>query len=118
MGGLPGLVFIVDIKNEHIASAEARRLEVPIVAIVDTNCDPDEVDYVIPANDDAIRSISAMSAAASVDSPLRFEAFSVPSADCSANSFRRISMLPICSRPESAVCNRVIARDMLSFAVR
>jgi small subunit ribosomal protein S2 len=58
MGGLPGLVFIVDIKKEHIASAEARRLEVPIVAIVDTNCDPDEVDYVIPANDDAIRSIT------------------------------------------------------------
>ena len=58
MGRIPGLVFIVDTKKEHIALSEARRLEVPIVAIVDTNCDPEEVDYVIPANDDAIRSIT------------------------------------------------------------
>jgi small subunit ribosomal protein S2 len=58
MGKLPGLVFIVDIKKERIAAAEARRLEVPIVAIVDTNCNPDEVDHAIPANDDAIRSIT------------------------------------------------------------
>ncbi len=58
MGRIPGLVFIVDIKKEHIAIAEARRLEIPIVAIVDTNCDPEEVDFVIPANDDAIRSIT------------------------------------------------------------
>lgn len=55
---LPDAVFIVDTKKEKIAVREARRLEIPIVAIVDTNCDPDEVDYVIPGNDDAIRSIS------------------------------------------------------------
>lgn len=57
MGRLPGLVFVVDTKKEKIAVAEARRLEIPIVAIVDTNCNPDEVDYPIPGNDDAIRSI-------------------------------------------------------------
>jgi small subunit ribosomal protein S2 len=50
-------VYIVDLKKEHIALAEARKLEIPVVAIVDTNCDPDEVDYVIPGNDDAIRAI-------------------------------------------------------------
>jgi small subunit ribosomal protein S2 len=57
MPGLPGAIFIVDPKKERIAIAEARKLTVPIVAIVDTNCDPDEVDYVIPGNDDAIRAI-------------------------------------------------------------
>jgi small subunit ribosomal protein S2 len=57
MKQLPTCVFVVDTKKEHIAIAEARRLGIPIVAIVDTNCDPDEVDFVIPANDDAIRAI-------------------------------------------------------------
>ncbi|MFO7294578.1 MAG: 30S ribosomal protein S2 [Caldicoprobacter sp.] len=57
MRELPGAVFIVDPKKEHIAVREARILGIPIVAIVDTNCDPDEVDYVIPGNDDAIRAI-------------------------------------------------------------
>ncbi len=53
----PEALFIVDVKKEHIAILEARRLDVPVIAIVDTNCDPDMVDYVIPANDDAIRAI-------------------------------------------------------------
>jgi small subunit ribosomal protein S2 len=57
MGGLPGAIFIIDPKKEHIAVEEARRLEIPIVAITDTNCDPDLIDYVIPGNDDAIRAI-------------------------------------------------------------
>ncbi len=57
MGRLPSAVFIVDLKKERIALAEARKLGIPVVAIVDTNCDPDEVDYVIPGNDDAIRAI-------------------------------------------------------------
>ena len=57
MTELPGAVFIVDVVKEHIAVTEARKLEIPIVAIVDTNCDPDLIDYVIPGNDDAIRSI-------------------------------------------------------------
>ena len=60
MPKLPGAVFIVDLKKERIALAEARKLEIPVVAIVDTNCDPDEVDYVIPGNDDAIRAIKLM----------------------------------------------------------
>lgn len=57
MPRLPDCLVIVDCKKEHIAIAEARRLEIPIVALVDTNCDPDEVDFVIPGNDDAIRAI-------------------------------------------------------------
>ncbi|MGI6692048.1 MAG: 30S ribosomal protein S2 [Christensenellales bacterium] len=57
MKSLPGALFVVDPRNEHIAVAEARILGIPIVAIVDTNCDPDEVDYIIPGNDDAIRAI-------------------------------------------------------------
>jgi small subunit ribosomal protein S2 len=57
MKGLPGAIFVVDPKNEAIAVREGRRLNIPIVAIVDTNCDPDEIDYIIPGNDDAIRSI-------------------------------------------------------------
>jgi small subunit ribosomal protein S2 len=61
MAAIPGTVFIVDPKKERIAIAEARRLSVPIVAIVDTNCDPDEVDYVIPGNDDAIRAVRLIS---------------------------------------------------------
>ena len=61
MPKLPGVVYIVDLKKERIALLEARKLEIPIVAIVDTNCDPDEVDYVIPGNDDAIRAIKLIS---------------------------------------------------------
>jgi small subunit ribosomal protein S2 len=57
MKRLPGAIFIVDPRKEHIAILEARKLGIPIVAIVDTNCDPDEVDYVIPGNDDAIRAV-------------------------------------------------------------
>ncbi len=57
MNGLPGAIFVVDPKNEMIAVREGRRLNIPIVAIVDSNCDPDEIDYIIPGNDDAIRAI-------------------------------------------------------------
>ncbi len=57
MKRLPACLFIVDTKKEHLAVAEARRLGIPVVAIVDTNCDPEEVDYVIPGNDDAIRAV-------------------------------------------------------------
>jgi len=61
MGKLPGAIFVVDPKNEAIAIREGRRLGIPIVAIVDTNCDPDEVDFIIPGNDDAIRAIRLLS---------------------------------------------------------
>ena len=60
MNKLPGALFVVDPRKERIAVAEARKLNIPIVAIVDTNCDPDEVDYVIPGNDDAIRAVKLM----------------------------------------------------------
>lgn len=57
MRNLPGALFVVDPKKERIAILEARKLGIPVVAIVDTNCDPEEVDYVIPGNDDAIRAV-------------------------------------------------------------
>src|SRR5260370_16097617 len=62
MSSLPGAVFIIDPKKEHIAVEEARKLEIPIVAVTDTNCDPDVIDYVIPGNDDAIRAIKLFTA--------------------------------------------------------
>ncbi len=61
MKKLPGALFIVDPRKERIAVAEAHKLGIPIVAIVDTNCDPDEIDYVIPGNDDAIRAVKLIS---------------------------------------------------------
>ena len=57
MDKLPGAIFVVDLKKERIAVNEARKLGIPSVGIVDTNCDPDEIDYIIPGNDDAIRAI-------------------------------------------------------------
>ncbi len=61
MKKLPEIVFVIDTKKEQIAVKEARRLEVPIVGVVDTNADPDEVDYIIPANDDAIKAVTLLS---------------------------------------------------------
>lgn len=60
MDKLPGALFIVDPRKERIAVAEARKLNIPIVAIIDTNCDPDEIDYPIPGNDDAIRAVKLL----------------------------------------------------------
>ncbi|MBQ9015373.1 MAG: 30S ribosomal protein S2 [Firmicutes bacterium] len=57
MKGMPGAIFVVDPKKEKIAVNEARKLNIPVIGIVDTNCDPDDVDYIIPANDDAIRAV-------------------------------------------------------------
>ncbi|HHV71463.1 MAG TPA: 30S ribosomal protein S2 [Clostridia bacterium] len=62
MRELPDALFVIDPRKEKIAVAEARKLKIPIVAIVDTNCDPDEVDYVIPGNDDAIRAVKLLTA--------------------------------------------------------
>ena len=62
MKKLPGALFVVDPRKEKIAVAEAKKLGIPVVAIVDTNCDPDEIDYVIPGNDDAIRAVKLISA--------------------------------------------------------
>ena len=57
MDELPGAVYVVDPRKEKIAVAEARKLKIPVIGIVDTNCDPDEIDYIIPGNDDAIRAV-------------------------------------------------------------
>jgi small subunit ribosomal protein S2 len=62
MNGLPAAIFVVDPHHEHIAVREGQRLNIPIVAITDTNCDPDLIDFVIPANDDAIRSVKLITA--------------------------------------------------------
>ena len=62
MTTLPAAVYIVDTKKEHIAVQEAKRLEIPIIAILDTNCDPEDADYIIPGNDDALRSIKLITA--------------------------------------------------------
>ncbi len=63
MNEMPGAMFVVDPRKEKIAVAEAKKLGIPVVAIVDTNCDPDEVDYVIPGNDDAIRAVKLIAGA-------------------------------------------------------
>ena len=63
MNKLPGALFVVDPRKEKIAVAEAKKLGIPVVAIVDTNCDPDEIDYVIPGNDDAIRAVKLIAGA-------------------------------------------------------
>ena len=75
MGSLPSAVFVVDSRNEQIAVKEANKLGIPVVAIVDTNCDPDGIDYIIPGNDDAIRAIrliSSLMANASLEGRERF----------------------------------------------
>jgi small subunit ribosomal protein S2 len=77
MSRLPGCVFVIDPKKEHIAVHEARRLGIPIVGLVDTNCDPEGIDYVIPGNDDAIRSIRLFAgkvADAAIEGKARYEA--------------------------------------------
>jgi small subunit ribosomal protein S2 len=63
MKGLPGALFVVDPRKERIAILEAKKLGIPVVGIVDTNCDPDEIDYIIPGNDDAIRAVNLLSEA-------------------------------------------------------
>ena len=99
MDVLPGAVFVVDILKESIAINEARKLGIPIVAMVDTNCDPDLVDYVIPANDDAIRAIDLISdimASAVVEGRgILTEGASNPDADADANA------LPEQTEPET-----------------
>src|SRR3989344_2016764 len=64
MSGLPDAVFVIDVGHEYIAVSEAKKLNIPVVAVVDSNCKPDGVDYVIPGNDDAIRAIQLYARAA------------------------------------------------------
>src|SRR5690606_11972364 len=77
MNRLPGVMFVIDPRKEHLAIHEANRLGIPVVGLVDTNCDPDGIDYVIPGNDDAIRSIrlfAAKIADAAIEGAARFAA--------------------------------------------
>jgi small subunit ribosomal protein S2 len=89
MSRLPDVVFVVDTRHEEIAVNEARKLKIPVVGVVDTNCDPDEVDYIIPGNDDALRSIRLF-AAGIADAVLAgrglAEAASVEAAEASAQT--------------------------------
>lgn len=84
MNGLPGAIFVIDPKKEAIAVREGKRLGIPIVAVVDTNCDPDDIDYVIPGNDDAIRSVRLLAskiADACIEGAKRFEEKRVADSD-------------------------------------
>lgn len=77
---LPSAIFIVDTRKERIALKEARRVDIPIIGIVDTNCDPDEVDYIIPGNDDAIRAV-ALITRVMADAAIEGSASAVPQGD-------------------------------------
>ena len=84
MKSMPGVMFVVDPHNEDIAIKEAKKLGIKIVAITDTNCDPDEIDYVIPGNDDAIRAIKLISsviANAVIEANQGEEAFVAPAVE-------------------------------------
>ena len=80
MRRLPGAIFVIDTKKEHTAVLEASRLEIPVIALADTNTDPDEMDYPIPANDDAIRAVRLLSARSPMP-PLRAAASARPQKD-------------------------------------
>ena len=102
MTKLPAAMFVVDPKNESIAVREGRRLNIPIVAIVDTNCDPDEIDYIIPGNDDAIRAIRLISSRISdacIDGHEKFEEKKQAEEDKAAEEESEISAASADMRP-------------------
>jgi small subunit ribosomal protein S2 len=105
MSRLPDALFVVDTRKEKIAVDEARKLKIPVIGIVDTNCDPDEVDYVIPGNDDALRSIrlfaSRIADAISGGRGIRESAQAEEGADAEGDDRRRVRPLRQ-SRPEQA----------------
>jgi small subunit ribosomal protein S2 len=97
MRRLPAAVFIIDTKKEHTAVLEARRLEIPVIALADTNCDPDEMDYPIPANDDAIRAVKLLCqkiADAAVEGRRQFEAQQKDRAE-QGEAHRRATQAPV-----------------------
>lgn len=106
MGRLPGAVFIVDAKHENIAVREARRLGIPIVSIVDTNCNPDEIDYIIPGNDDAIRAIRLMTsrvADACIEGREKMDERLQAEADKAAEEERVVEVTPVAGPGERTV---------------
>ncbi len=98
MTQLPGAVFIIDTKREHLAVEEARRLKIPIIALTDSNADPDDADFVIPANDDAIRALRLLAASisdAAIDGQARFESRGADQAQQSEGQRGRRGEAPI-----------------------
>ena len=117
MEALPDALFVIDVGHEHIAIHEARKLGIPVVAVVDTNCSPDGIDHVIPGNDDAMRAI-ALYAAAIADAVLEGKS-SVPQVAVGEDEFveldeegnpRRKSGKPTRARPAAAVRKKPPAR--------
>jgi small subunit ribosomal protein S2 len=96
---LPDAIFVIDTKKEHIAVTEARKLNIPVIAIVDTNCDPDEVDYVIPGNDDAIRAVSLV---ARVLADALAEGYGMAKDDVIERSTSQAPPVPSGPRPQAA----------------
>jgi small subunit ribosomal protein S2 len=93
MDRLPGAIFVIDTKKERIAVREARRLGIPVVAVVDTNCDPEEADYPIPGNDDAIRAIRLMTSRMA-DAVLEGRAMRVKAAEDAASDMGEVKPMP------------------------
>lgn len=105
MTRLPSAIFVVDTRKEHLAVAEARRLGIPLVAIVDTNCDPEEIDYVIPGNDDAIRAVKLIAGrmADAVIEARQGEQLDVPAVPVTAETFGTPDAAPAAAVEEAAV---------------
>jgi small subunit ribosomal protein S2 len=106
MSRLPDALFVVDTRKEKIAVDEARKLKIPVIGVVDTNCDPDEVDYVIPGNDDALRAIrlfaSRIADAIVSGRGIRESAQAEETADAEGDERARRGRAPRQARPEQA----------------
>lgn len=101
MGGLPDALFVVDVGFEHIAVEEARRLKIPVIAVVDTNHDPDHIDYVIPANDDSMRAVEIY-VRAIADAILDAKASNTTGGVVAESEFVEVSDEPAASKKEEA----------------
>ena len=112
MKGMPGALFIVDPKKERIAVKEARILGIPIVGIVDTNCDPDDVDYIIPANDDAIRAVKLIAGrmADAIIEANQGESFDEPAAEVAPEKAAEVAP----EKAEEVVAEEVVAEKTVA----
>lgn len=113
MTAMPGALFVVDPKNEAIAINEARRLKIPVVGLVDTNCDPDDVDYIIPGNDDAIRSVRLITgkiAEACLEGRARWEEKRQAQADKAGNDGKAAKSVDALAAEENGPIVEVIKR--------
>lgn len=113
MTNMPGALFVVDPKNEAIAIHEARRLRIPVVGLVDTNCDPDDVDYIIPGNDDAIRSVRLITgkiAEACIEGRARWEEKRQAQADKAQDEGKAVKSAEVKAAEEEGPIVEVIKR--------